>query len=139
MRRGEGCEGSEHLSIKRNRAVVVGSPGEATPLRRDLVATHYAYGDRIRERTEADRRVADMLAAVTAERDGLKIAYRMQGVVLEEALRDRDEWAEKCRALSRNMEAMGRLLRMHDGPSTPTSSRTALHRARDSLYSPVES
>ena len=82
----------------------MGSPSEAVLLRRELVAAPRAYGDRIKECEEANRRATDMLAAVTAELDGLKIAYRMQGAALEEALRDRDEWDEKCRALSRDRD-----------------------------------
>ena len=137
MRRGEGEWGritkDPNTSIERIRARGMGSPSEAVLLHREVVAAHHAYGGRIRAREKANRRVADMLAAVTAERDGLKIVYHVQGVAPEETLKDRDEWAEKCRALSRDVEVMGRLLRMHENPNTPTSSRTALHRARGRL------
>ena len=78
----------------------MGSPSQATLLRRELVKMEHEHQAEREAWAMGKRELLDKLGVVTAERDGLLIACRITDAALAKATRERDEWAEKYRRAS---------------------------------------
>ncbi len=132
-------QGSKPLSIKLVRRAAMGSPSEVTLLRRELANVHRRHDAETETLNETIRQLVSNLSEVTAERDGLRITCRLQKTALATSAGTSAELSERCRRLEEDVEGMRTLLRRHENPNSPTSSRAICHRERDRLRAKIGS
>ena len=101
----------------------MGSPPEATLLRRDLVAVHRKHGAKIGALLDDNSHLVSELSGVTAERDGLRITCRLQEAALATAAGANAGMGERCKRAEEDREKLHGLLRRHENPNSQTSSR----------------
>ena len=117
----------------------MGSPSEATLFRRELVEVHRKYGAEIMSMCGDNRQLASRLSEGAAERDGPKITCRIQEAALAAAAGN-DAWlSEGCKKTEDDTVSMRALLRRHENPNSPASSRTICHRERGKLRAEIGS
>ncbi len=117
----------------------MGSPSEVTLLRRELANVHRRHDAETETLNETIRQLVSNLSEVTAERDGLRITCRLQKTALATSAGTSAELSERCRRLEEDVEGMRTLLRRHENPNSPTSSRAICHRERDRLRAKIGS